>query len=91
MVIPNIYNLYSNWHFIRPADPGEAPNYGDVAISATERARILAEYEANKSHFMNMETMEANLIAQLLGAFDPTYFETLIVGPTGYGHRILND
>ena len=91
VVSPNIYNLYSNRPFNRPADPGEAPNYGDVAISATERARILAEYEANKSHFMNMETMEANLIAQLLGAFDPTYFETLLVGPTGYGQRTLHE
>ena len=91
VVSPNIYNLYSNRPFIRPEDPGEVPNYGDVAISATERARILAEYEANKSHFMNMETMEANLIAQLLGAFDPTYFETLLVGPTGYGQRTLHE
>jgi hypothetical protein len=40
---------------------------------------------------MNMETMVSNLIAQLLGAFDPTYFETLLVGPTMYGQRTLHD
>ena len=36
VVSQGIYNLYSNRPFIRPADPGESPNYGIVAITATE-------------------------------------------------------
>jgi hypothetical protein len=91
VVSQGIYNLYSNRPFIRPADPGEAPNYGIVAILETEQARILADYEANKSHFMNIETMAANLIVQLLAAFDPTYFETLLVGPNGCGQCIIHE
>ena len=58
---------------------------------AMAQARLLDKYNARKSHFMNMETMKANLITQLLGAFEPTYFETIIIVPTGYGQRILHD
>ena len=78
-----IYNLYSAQPFICPANPGKSPNDGAVAIMAMEQAHILAKYEAHKSQFMNMETMEANFIMQLLGTFDPTYFKTLLVGLTG--------
>jgi hypothetical protein len=36
VVSQGIYNLYSNRPFVRPADPGESPNYGIVAISVTQ-------------------------------------------------------
>ena len=91
VVNQDVYDMSSDRPFVRPVDPSESPNYGDVQVTAMAQARLMAEYEACKSHFMNMEMMEANIIAQLLGSFDPTYFETLLIGPTGLGQRTLHE
>ena len=86
---PEKYNMYSDRPFHIPVDTRPVVIYLDGVATSIERARLETKYNAWKTYFQMYANIKTLLIVEFLRCFNKCYFETLQVGPLGYGGKSL--